>query len=121
MERATTVGRHLLFGEESLATVKLLKKLGATFLWEVRALYTVPFGIALYMFGFQDMALWYCFCICILVFFSDGLFSVLVTSVFLKPIFHALAIARDGNTLRTSTEYQHMQKRKWSALIGYVL
>ena len=78
------------FGDaKSLAALDRLER---AFKWEVRVLYVVPIGLALRVVA-PTAALWSMAVVSLGVLIADGLFSIVVTAVFLRPILQTLHAA----------------------------
>jgi hypothetical protein len=94
-----------------------------TFTWEIRVLYLVPIGMALF---FINEAATYTFIavITVGVLITDGLFSVIVAKAFLRPILQALRSKGPNASLtfrRRSGAAKRIERTKWATFAGVTL
>ena len=96
----------------------LLKKLAGSFKCEVCMLYVVAAGTPVFLIN-GSAGLVIAGVIAVLVIFLDTIFSVLITSFFLRPINNFLEEGRDFAS--GFEEYKNFQKTKWLSLAGCTL
>jgi hypothetical protein len=101
-----------------------LEKLDKAFLWEIRVLYLVPVGVVVSFISLPAaQVLTGIAAVGILI--TDGLFSVVVANVFLRPIFETLRSSRQSTRGQPSQRQSDAQKMitrtKWTTFAGVTL
>jgi hypothetical protein len=100
-----------------------LARLGASFKWEVRAIYLVPLGIFLSIF-YPAGKEWFSAVTAILIFATDIIFSVVVVAAFLRPIQHILQnepVPARHLSLRSNGASRKLERTKRTTLAGVSL
>jgi hypothetical protein len=101
-----------------------LEKLDKAFLWEIRVLYLVPVGVALWFIS-QPAAQVLTGIATVGVLITDGLFSVIVANVFLRPILEALRSGQQPTLgqppRRQSDAHKLIARTKWTTFAGVTL
>jgi hypothetical protein len=107
-----------LLNDDQDPSVKWLKSLEAAFVWEARALYVVVVGVPL-LFINNTAGLMLAALTVMAIVLMDTSFSVLVTVIFLRPLFQVLS---DGQrAIRRSRSHQNMQQTMRMTLFGSTL
>jgi len=107
-----------ILNDDRDSSAGLVKKLEASFVWEVRMLYLVAVGVILY-FASPTAAFAVGALGALLVIATDTIFSILLTRIFLRPIIKVLGDMR-GVRCR-SAGHLAMQQTKWLTLVGSTL
>jgi hypothetical protein len=101
-----------------------LEKLDKAFSWEIRVVYLVPIGVVVNVIS-KPASYVILGIIGVLVLVTDGLFSVVVANVFLRPILEALRSGRQSITgqpaQRQSDAYKLIARTKWTIFAGVTL
>ena len=101
--------------DEQSNSVLSIRGLGSAFNWEIRVLYLGIVAGPVYIFN--PVVGWAMFfAVFVLVAFTDLMFSIVATRLFLRPILETLR-PMEG-VLTESEGYLHMQRTKWLTLIG---
>ena len=99
--------------DEDRERIFSIQKLEMSLIWEVRSLLVVPVGVVFVYIAPTVSVVVLGFSATITILY-DGVFSVIVTAVFLRP----LSAMMRRSCASTSAGYKKIQKRKWGILIG---
>jgi hypothetical protein len=96
-----------------------LKTLEASLKWEVRLLCSIPVGVVLFFIS-KPAIFVYAVILVFSILVTDALFSVVVLSAFLRPIWAVLRHSNGGGGQARSRDssLSHISRTKWTTLVG---